>query len=65
VENLLDLPYLQFLDLSENLIETLKLGKNAFALAHEACPVFSLLAFTTPTLHPACIHFILTGSELV
>lgn len=29
VENLRDLPHLQFLDLSENLIETLKLGKNA------------------------------------
>lgn len=29
VENLHDLPYLQFLDLSENLIEKLKLGRNA------------------------------------
>lgn len=28
MENLLDLQYLQFLDLSENLIETLKLGRN-------------------------------------
>lgn len=27
MENLLDLQYLQFLDLSENLIETLKLGR--------------------------------------
>lgn len=30
VENLLDLQYLQFLDLSENLIETLKLGRGTW-----------------------------------
>lgn len=34
VENLRDLPHLQFLDLSENLIETLKLGRKALAPAH-------------------------------
>lgn len=31
MENLLDLQYLQFLDLSENLIETLKLGKGTWS----------------------------------
>lgn len=30
MENLLDLQYLQFLDLSENLIETLKLGRDTW-----------------------------------
>lgn len=33
VENLRDLPHLQLLDLSENLIEKLKLGRNTLTLA--------------------------------
>ena len=54
VENLCDLPHLQFLDLSENLIETLKLGRNALALAHGIGPgVPSLLSALLPVLTSA------------
>lgn len=48
VENLRDLPHLQFLDLSENLIEKLKLGMNTLTLAH---PLSSL-----PPSPCACIN---------
>lgn len=57
VENLRDLPHLQFLDLSENLIETLKLGRNALALAHGIGPgmpslLSALLPVLTSAAHP-------------
>ena len=57
VENLRDLPHLQFLDLSENLIETLKLGRNALALAHGISPgmpplLSALLPVLASAAHP-------------
>lgn len=64
VENLLDLPCLQLLDLSENLIETLKLGRNPFALAHQTHPLWGLPS----PLHPAacaCISHTPAGPHLI
>lgn len=51
VENLRDLLHLQFLDLSKNLIEQLKLGRNALTLAPcrallPLCPHLPVLALT-------------------
>lgn len=64
VENLRDLPHLQFLDLSENLIETLKLGRNALALAHGIGPgVPSLLSALPPLCPPPCACISSTSSR--
>ena len=52
VENLRDLPHLQFLDLSENLIEILKLGRNALALAHGITPGGALPPCACLSAHP-------------
>lgn len=54
VENLLDLQYLQFLDLSENLIETLKLGRGTG-------PWFMNVSFVASSLllAPSSLRFLL------
>lgn len=64
VENLRDLPHLQFLDLSENLIEILKLGRNVLALAHGISPGGALPPLCSPSPCPHYQHVLRVSGGL-